>query len=62
MAVDDLGIEVDPEVEKALADPKSGTLKKVFEYFSARKSKQAELDELKKKKEKKESGIFGDIF
>lgn len=36
MAKDEFGIEIDPEVEAALKDPKSTVLQKVVRYFSQR--------------------------
>lgn len=46
MPKDDLGIEFDEEVERALTDPKSGTLIKLLDYRERRKEaerkKQAE--------------------
>lgn len=57
MPKDDLGIEFDEEVERALTDPKSNTLMKVLDYRDRRKdaerTKQAEEDAAKEKKEAK---------
>jgi len=54
--VDEFGIEIDEETRQALEDPKSGTLKKILEYFDKRKDAEkakAAADELKIKKTEK---------
>lgn len=60
--VDDLGIEIDEELERAMADPKSSILTKAVDYLLKRNEvkKQKEAEELKKQ-EKKES-IFCGMF
>lgn len=60
--VDDLGIEIDEELERALADPKSGILTKAVAYLLKRREVEAarEREELQKKN-KKES-VFSGIF
>lgn len=56
---DDLGIELDEDVERALADPKSSVLSKVIDYFLARKRREAEIVEEERKKSEKKTGVFG---
>lgn len=62
MKVDDLGIELDEELERAMADPKSSILTKAVDYLLKRNEvkRQKEAEELKKK-EKQES-LFSGLF
>ena len=62
MPLDDLGIEIDEDVTRALADPKAGVLTKVVDYLVKRREKQAEIEADKKKKESESTGIFGGIL
>lgn len=61
MPKDDLDIEFDEDVEKVLADPKAGLLKKTFDYWSERKAKEVALAQ-KKQEQEKPAGIFGGLF
>ena len=55
--VDDLGIEIDDEIEQLVADPKTGLMSKFLDYREKRKAKEAEIakakadEEVKKKKQ-----------
>lgn len=62
MKVDELGIELDEELERAMADPKSSILTKAVDYLLKRNEvkRQKESEDLKKK-EKQES-LFGGLF
>ena len=63
--VDEFGIEMDEELERAMADPKSGILTKAVDYLvQRREAKQAKEAKEKKEKEDKEkrSSIFGGMF
>lgn len=48
--VDDLGIEIDEEIEQLRADPKTGLIDKYLDYRERRKQKEAE----KKRQEEEE--------
>lgn len=60
MPKDDLDIEFDEDVERIVKEPKSIALMKFLDYRDARKAKEQEIAEAKKKKEQPEKflGIF----
>lgn len=59
--VDDLGIEIDEDLERAMADPKSAILRKAVDYLLARReAKKAKEEQARKDKEPK--GVFGGMF
>lgn len=60
--VDDLGIEIDDELERAMADPKSGILTKAVDYLLKRNEvkKQKEAEELARKN--KPVSMFNGMF
>lgn len=60
MPKDDLGIEFDDDVAQVINEPKSVTLMKFLNYWDARRVKEQEIAEDKKKKEQPEKflGIF----
>jgi len=62
MEKDDLGIEIDDEVSKVLADPKAALLKKTFDYWEKRREKEREIEAMKEANKKKSEGIFGGLF
>lgn len=41
--LDELGIEIDEEIEAMAADPKTGVIEKFLDYRDKRKAKQAEI-------------------
>jgi len=59
MATDDLGIEVDPEVEAVLKDPKSTVLSKTVYYLMQRKQVEEGIAREKAEKENKPEKLFG---
>ena len=60
--MDDLGIEMDDDLERLLADPKSSNVQTVVGYFMARYHKQREKDAVEAEKKNKSEGLFGNIF
>jgi hypothetical protein len=52
MPKDDLDIEFDEDVERVIKEPKSIALMKFLDYRDARKAKEQEIADEKKKKEK----------
>lgn len=61
MATDDLGIEIDPEVEAVLKDPKSTVLSKTVNYLMQRKQVEEGIAREKAEKENAPKKLF-DIF
>lgn len=60
--IDDLGIEVDEETEKLLADPKAGNIQKAVNYFMTRREKELEKAREEEEKKNKKTGLFGGMF
>lgn len=60
--VDDLGIELDEETEKLLADPKAGNIQKAVNYFMTRREKEREKAREEEAKKNKTEGMFGGMF
>lgn len=60
--VDDLGIELDEDLERLLADPKSANVAKAVNYFMTRHEKQKMKEHEEKKKTEKKDSMFGGMF
>lgn len=58
MPKDEFDIEYDEEVERVIKEPKSSALMKFLDYRDARKEKEREIAEAKKKKEQPDK-LFG---